>query len=793
MRAAIAGFLTPSVCLLLSACAGSGQDSVSIAPVETAPATASPSLPATAPSEVELTSLLLAELERFGIDPDCPQPRLPVGAAAKAGSRDFHDYGMGSGNELAFKVDTLEFTGWTDDPDGPDGALAPSTGVLRWVEALTGDYDQNGEVGLSDITPIAQYWGEAVEYVDITDGEGTRRAPAGDPLGEGARNWRLARVDGNGDGEIGVQDLTPLAQSFGFKLDSYNLCWLVPEGDGMKMRMEYGIPRPSVEPDKPVVYTWELDFGAEPEALYLTDEDLALVDGSFSMPLDAPPPGRYFVRALAAGVREPTEVADSNLARVQYDPPAVASAYSSFGLRAGVVHNTCEARYFDTYNSIEFQPSGTGMFEFRFPSYFYGSTDGMIARYDPLPEMRWAFQFSGETTYEVEINSVSRCPDAGIVGTCTDTGAEYGYEFYSNHNPVYLFKISPAGAVEWQVKCGIRDPIRDKGLTMNMLSRSCTHNGADGITLARSFYTYAPYYYTSLVLWQQYDYSGANLATRAWEFSSSAGTVQFQPRGVSVDGQGNTRIGGDMQVELNEVEYQACCAIALSPDGSVLSACAAVFPDTYHVVDIEYNADGETFLLLKPQAEGDTALVLIKFDAAGGFAWARSFEGIEVSPEYFIQLGITPTGLPIVCGTGYVPGYAAESAPCLRPVALVFSASGEITAEYFQQYTDALYDDWEASAEFCGVSADPATGELQVLSYRSNRPFLCWSLLDPPAAADAPPLEVLDFTWEEYPLAAADEPGALTAHDITEWYFAEAPLYHGEQCWSIPLPLGEAP
>lgn len=66
------------------------------------------------------------------------------------------------------------------------------------------DYDVNGEVGVSDVTPLA------VSFQAITtDGIGD------DTL----ESW----LDGNGDGEVGVSDVTPIAQNFGGVVDRYAL------------------------------------------------------------------------------------------------------------------------------------------------------------------------------------------------------------------------------------------------------------------------------------------------------------------------------------------------------------------------------------------------------------------------------------------------------------------------------------------------------------------------------------------------------------------------------------------
>ncbi len=69
---------------------------------------------------------------------------------------------------------------------------------IRWLERNAGDYDNDGEVGIPDLTPIALYYLQ-------TEGE------------------IMARVDGNGDGEIGIPDITPLAQNYASRVSGYNV------------------------------------------------------------------------------------------------------------------------------------------------------------------------------------------------------------------------------------------------------------------------------------------------------------------------------------------------------------------------------------------------------------------------------------------------------------------------------------------------------------------------------------------------------------------------------------------
>ena len=110
--------------------------------------------------------------------------------------------------------------------------LTSPAGVrLNWTEQLTGDYDQNSEVGAPDLQPLALYLGESVEYDAPTLHDGIARWPAGDPLAAGALNWRKARVDGDSNTEIGTADIVPIAQHFGESISGYRVYRQAP-GEG---------------------------------------------------------------------------------------------------------------------------------------------------------------------------------------------------------------------------------------------------------------------------------------------------------------------------------------------------------------------------------------------------------------------------------------------------------------------------------------------------------------------------------------------------------------------------------
>ncbi|MEP0814229.1 MAG: PKD domain-containing protein [bacterium] len=84
--------------------------------------------------------------------------------------------------------------------------------IIRWSYVNPGDFDQGGEVGVSDITPLAVYFGGI----------------PGDGLGNDAAE---AFLDYDGDGEVGIGDIQGIVDGWGNSVDHYLLeTSLIPEG-----------------------------------------------------------------------------------------------------------------------------------------------------------------------------------------------------------------------------------------------------------------------------------------------------------------------------------------------------------------------------------------------------------------------------------------------------------------------------------------------------------------------------------------------------------------------------------
>lgn len=78
--------------------------------------------------------------------------------------------------------------------------------LLEWTQVNVGDYDLNGEVNLSDITPIVLNFQDTYELLSP--------AALADPL-----YW----IDGKHDGEINLSDITPIGMHYGSTVRGYNI------------------------------------------------------------------------------------------------------------------------------------------------------------------------------------------------------------------------------------------------------------------------------------------------------------------------------------------------------------------------------------------------------------------------------------------------------------------------------------------------------------------------------------------------------------------------------------------
>ncbi len=98
--------------------------------------------------------------------------------------------------------------------------------ILEWTEKNIGDYGNDGEVGIPDITPIALNYAKAVNHADPND--------------------TAAMIDGDLNGEIGISDITPIALNYLNLVSGYNVYRFQSGVSGWELlAME---PRPLLDP-----------------------------------------------------------------------------------------------------------------------------------------------------------------------------------------------------------------------------------------------------------------------------------------------------------------------------------------------------------------------------------------------------------------------------------------------------------------------------------------------------------------------------------------------------------------
>jgi hypothetical protein len=123
--------------------------------------------------------------------------------------------------------------------------------TLSWHYRNLGDYDQNGVVGVSDITPLAMHFGKTYNF-------------------ELEANTIQAVADGSLNGTVGIEDVTQIAMYFGTECAGYSL-------------------RTSPDPPASVEETTELDF---------LPLDLAQGEGRIAYGADHPLPSHTYIAVV---------------------------------------------------------------------------------------------------------------------------------------------------------------------------------------------------------------------------------------------------------------------------------------------------------------------------------------------------------------------------------------------------------------------------------------------------------------------------------------------------------------
>jgi len=171
-----------------------------------------------AAEETESQSLdeTLAELEGM----ECPEgvdEALWVGLKdglasqleSRLSSRDSSNVGSQLENRDSMFGDKIVATPPTGEANRVDDLAIADNGdgmfTLTWHYMNLGDYDQDGVVGISDIAPLAQHYGEEVPYDDTE------------------RNSLQAVIDGSGNGVVDIADITPIATHFTEEMHHYEV------------------------------------------------------------------------------------------------------------------------------------------------------------------------------------------------------------------------------------------------------------------------------------------------------------------------------------------------------------------------------------------------------------------------------------------------------------------------------------------------------------------------------------------------------------------------------------------
>lgn len=100
-----------------------------------------------------------------------------------------------------------------------DLVLEESSGMLQWTLQSSGDYDQNGEVNIADLVPLALHFSQHAENT----GNPALSLLHDANSGGFARDSVESVVDGDGNGEINIADVTPIGLYFHNGISGYRV------------------------------------------------------------------------------------------------------------------------------------------------------------------------------------------------------------------------------------------------------------------------------------------------------------------------------------------------------------------------------------------------------------------------------------------------------------------------------------------------------------------------------------------------------------------------------------------
>ena len=177
-----------------------------------------------------------------------------------------HSPGRRGAETPPYKITSTPPTGATNRIEDLACSLSDGEYVLSWLYRNSGDYDQNGVVGIEDITPLAMHFGEDT-------------APENE--------W----IDGDSDGRVHISDITPIAMHFGANVHHYSV-----QGSHFFSSQFIEVAQLEFPESTPNDARLELahSLGAEPEYLYWrivpVDDEGNPGDASNTAQVSAAPP-----------------------------------------------------------------------------------------------------------------------------------------------------------------------------------------------------------------------------------------------------------------------------------------------------------------------------------------------------------------------------------------------------------------------------------------------------------------------------------------------------------------------
>jgi len=173
---------------------------------------------------------------------------------------------------------------------------------LTWTEKNLGDYTNDGEVGIPDITPIATHFDEAVNHDDPDD--------------------IAAIIDGDFNNEVGVSDITPIATNYLHKVAAYSIYRFEP---GVGWSKVDSTDRPEPDPAwRPLVYNFSDALATSADTFYAVlpaDDDGA--EGIPSAVVGVPGANPALIPDPPEGITDPPVIVDLQVSDVlRFNVPA---------------------------------------------------------------------------------------------------------------------------------------------------------------------------------------------------------------------------------------------------------------------------------------------------------------------------------------------------------------------------------------------------------------------------------------------------------------------------------------